>query len=313
MEPDSAPGMDWDPFHSFLAGLDSIAVARVARDGRLIEANTAFRGLAGGEACVEGAAVGAAFLAPDFQGLLEACDGGHMFLGPLRIGTSGDQARVLRGAAQLDPNGLRVLAELPGAGHLKTLLAALEVDIKSKEAALARAHREIERQDTVIQGLLPADPLTGLANRRMVEERLEMEVERARRYGTPLSVVMADVDRFGDINQRHGHEAGDAALRVCGRVLKAATRLSDLAARFGGGRFLTVLPHARLAGAAAFSERIRASLSITAVPPLEQAVTASFGVAEYAPGDTRENLVRRAEEAMLKAKEAGRNRVHAAS
>lgn len=300
---------DWGTFQPFLMGLDCVAMARIGADGSLIEANAAFRGLVGGaEADVAGA-----FLAPDLGGLREACEGGHLYLGSLRIGAPGEQARVLRGAAQLAPDGLRVLAELPDAGHLKALLAALQADIKSREAALTRAQQEIERQDTVIQALLPSDPLTGLANRRMLDERLEMEVERARRYGTPLCVAMTDVDRFRDINQRHGHEGGDAALRAFGRVLKAGARLSDLAARFGGGRFLVVLPHARLAGAAAFSERIRAALSITAVPPLEQAVTASFGVAEFAPGDTRETLVRRADEAMQAAKAAGRNRVHAAS
>lgn len=312
MDPDGAAFMDSAAIHSFLASLESVAFARIAGDGRLIEANAAFRDLAGAETCALGSDVRHAFAAPDFSGLLEACEGGHLFVGSLRIGAS-REARVLRGAAQLGPDGLRVLAELPDSGHLRALLAALQLEIRSKEAALARAEGEIERRDTAIQALLPADPLTGLANRRVADERLEMEAERARRYGTPLSVVMADVDRFRDINHRHGHEAGDAALRTFGRLLKAGTRLSDLAARFGGGRLLAVLPHAKLAGAAAFSERIRASLSIAAIPPLEQAVTASFGVAEFAPGDSPESLVRRADEAMQRAKEAGRNRVHAAS
>jgi diguanylate cyclase (GGDEF)-like protein/PAS domain S-box-containing protein len=162
------------------------------------------------------------------------------------------------------------------------------------------------------------DALTMLANRRHASETLGAEVERARRYGRPLAVVLFDLDHFKQVNDDLGHEAGDAVLRTFGEVLRSNARGTDVVARWGGEEFLAILHEADLDAAAAFADRVRAALSATT--PLARfldeadeprAVTVSAGVAAMPPGEDidADTLVRRADEALYDAKESGRDRV----
>jgi diguanylate cyclase (GGDEF)-like protein len=167
----------------------------------------------------------------------------------------------------------------------------------------ARLHRLVERQALV-------DGLTGLANRRACSEALQREAARAERLGTPLSVVLADLDEFKDVNDVHGHAIGDEVLRTFADVLRQTVRESDVAGRWGGEEFLLLLPGADESGAAQLAERLRAALSarrIAGAPRLR--VTASFGVAEYAPEFSPESLVGAADGALYRAKGAGKDRV----
>jgi len=156
------------------------------------------------------------------------------------------------------------------------------------------------------------DPLTGLFNRRAFETFLAREREWALRTGRPLALVLADLDRFKEINDSHGHPAGDRALAHFGRILAGTARRSDIAARVGGDEFALLLPDTTPADAARLAERIRHRL---ALEPLESPrglrLRASFGVAglDDAAGDP-ELLVHRADEALYAAKSAGRDRLH---
>ena len=167
----------------------------------------------------------------------------------------------------------------------------------------ARLHGMVERQALV-------DGLTGLANRRAAADALHVEAARAERLETPLSVVIADLDGFKDVNDEHGHAVGDAVLRAFAEVLRDTLRESDLAGRWGGEEFLLLLPGADEEGAAQLAERVRIGLAarrIPSVPGLR--VTASFGVAEYAGEANTEQLVAAADDALYRAKRGGKDRV----
>ena len=171
----------------------------------------------------------------------------------------------------------------------------------------ARLHGMVERQALV-------DGLTGLANRRAASDALHAEAARAQRLETPLSVVLADIDEFKDVNDAHGHAVGDAVLRAFAEVLRETLRESDVAGRWGGEEFLLLLPGAGEEGAAQLAERVRIGLAgrtIPGVPDLR--VTASFGVAEYAGESNTEQLVAAADGALYRAKHAGRDRVERAA
>jgi diguanylate cyclase (GGDEF)-like protein len=149
------------------------------------------------------------------------------------------------------------------------------------------------------------DQLTGLQNRRMLEHRLRGLLGSA----TPFALVMADLDHFKLLNDTHGHEAGDDALRMFSQVLTATLRDDDLVCRWGGEEFTVVLPGVDADEAVAATERVREALAIALVDGHVPRFTASFGVTDTSSSHhTLEELLRRADQALYAAKEAGRNR-----
>lgn len=171
----------------------------------------------------------------------------------------------------------------------------------------ARLHGMVERQALV-------DGLTGLANRRAASDALHAEVARAERLETQLSVVLADLDEFKEVNDLHGHAVGDEVLRVVAEVLRETLRESDVAGRWGGEEFLLLLPGADEEGAAQLAERVRVALAARSIPSLPGLrVTASFGVAEYAGETNPEQLLEAADGALYRAKRAGKDRVERAA
>jgi two-component system cell cycle response regulator len=157
------------------------------------------------------------------------------------------------------------------------------------------------------------DGLTRQLNHRAIYERLTGELERARRYRYPLSVILCDMDHFKEVNDTYGHLAGDAVLREGAEVLRASLRAGDLLGRYGGEEFLAVLPQVEIEAACAAAERLRIGLEGLPVPlPLvpEVRITASFGVAsmdELGAGATSDLLVSLADRRLYEAKAAGRN------
>jgi two-component system, cell cycle response regulator len=165
---------------------------------------------------------------------------------------------------------------------------------------------ELERRELL--DLANLDPLTRLLNRRKLQEVLTDEVARANRYQTPLSLLLLDIDHFKVINDTHGHDAGDAVLvELAGRLGKGLRQVDRLA-RFGGEEFVVVAPGIDLPAAVELAERLRGAVAgkeFNAAGP----VTASFGVAGYAPGEQPEAMIKRADEALYRAKTGGRNKV----
>jgi diguanylate cyclase (GGDEF)-like protein len=160
------------------------------------------------------------------------------------------------------------------------------------------------------------DALTATFNRRHLMERLPLEVERARRYGRPLSVVLCDVDHFKRINDTYGHQAGDCVLSDLAKLLMESTRANiDWVARYGGEEFLIVLPETPVERAMAFAEKIRSTIEVHAFSAGDTRVgaSASFGVAGYdAVPESKEasvdHLVASADQCLYISKEKGRNR-----
>jgi len=169
----------------------------------------------------------------------------------------------------------------------------------------ARLHRLVEQQALV-------DSLTGLANRRSLEDTLRAELVRAARFNGDVCVVFADLDFFKRVNDQHGHAAGDEVLKAFATALRETVRESDVAGRWGGEEFALVLTGTDSAGGAHFAERARARIEATVVQMpdgTELSVTASFGVASYPEADEFGELLAAADSALYAAKRAGRNRV----
>jgi two-component system cell cycle response regulator len=188
--------------------------------------------------------------------------------------------------------------------------------IRAAAAAIRRAQIfESARADNArLAALAITDPLTGLLNRRALIDRLATEVDRARRYGTVVTLLMVDIDHFKRVNDTLGHLAGDDVLREVAAVLQNTVRTVDLVARYGGEEFVVVLPETGRDGAVAFADRVRERIAIHPfLAPVREglALTASIGVATFPAErvDTVEDLFARADEALYRAKADGRNRV----
>jgi diguanylate cyclase (GGDEF)-like protein len=188
-----------------------------------------------------------------------------------------------------------------------------EIDAMRNELALLLSR--LTTQNVELERLATTDSLTGLANRRRLFDCLEQEVYRAQRYGTALSLVMFDIDHFKRINDSWGHATGDWVLCRIARETHQLLRKTDQAGRYGGEEFVVLLPETDLSEALLLAQRLRQRISDTAITPEHDApmpVTVSVGVAALAPDETGEELIHRADQALYRAKQNGRNRVETA-
>ncbi len=174
--------------------------------------------------------------------------------------------------------------------------------------ALQHARAELALKNSELERLAAQDKLTGLYNRRKLDESFAFEVSRAERYDRPLSVIMLDIDHFKAVNDTHGHPVGDAVLVETSKRLRAALRTSDIPGRWGGEEFLIICPETGLDTAANLAERLRHDYEICDFPVAGH-LTASFGVAAHHKGHLATDILLGADEALYRAKNGGRNRV----
>jgi two-component system, cell cycle response regulator len=154
------------------------------------------------------------------------------------------------------------------------------------------------------------DPLTGLANRRQMEDRTKVLFSASSRHEFDLAVLMIDIDHFKGVNDRFGHQVGDVVLRAVANCIQACLRTEDVGARWGGEEFVVVLPYTNLAGATRVAERLRALIAATTVPvggAETVGVTVSIGVAADATGASSPQMIGLADDALYRAKHNGRN------
>ncbi len=175
--------------------------------------------------------------------------------------------------------------------------------------------KDLKNAESMLVEMATRDPLTGLFNRREALRRIGQEHSRAGRLSKLLSVVMIDIDRFKEINDAHGHAAGDDVLQELSRRIRGVVRDYDIVCRYGGEEFLVATPEADGEIAQAIAERLRCAvegIAITVGDGSAIRFTISAGVAQWKEGESVEQLIARADAALYKAKAAGRNRVHAA-
>lgn len=213
-------------------------------------------------------------------------------------------------------NQFRIMHPILGLRHIE---AAEEVVLDADKKVFSvvgvnqdvteRKHLEdsLRLREAEVTQLSLIDPLTGLANRRKLDDHLRREVSRVERSGGRLAVIFADLDHFKGINDRFGHEVGDSVLKSFSRLINSQIRPADLAARFGGEEFVILLPDASAKDAVALAERIRSALERTTMAPLTVKVTASFGVSELRKGQSIAELLRSADKDLYVAKASGRN------
>jgi diguanylate cyclase (GGDEF)-like protein len=176
---------------------------------------------------------------------------------------------------------------------------------------LARKNKELEAANHAIERIARTDVLTGLSNRRTLDELLSREIGRAQRQHQPLSLILADVDHFKEINDTFGHGVGDHVLSALGRIFGSQVRPYDVAARFDGEEFVLVFPGTECHEGLAIAERLRRQVEAIQIPNGPERITISCGVATLMENDSAEAVLARADAALCRAKDGGRNRVEA--
>ncbi len=230
-----------------------------------------------------------AFLEVECQALERICRDDELDQQRRRL--QGELAKILRGQQRLN----RYFDQI------QRYLAQLEADRESFAAELSRM---IELSLT--------DELTGLPNRRAFLQRLQDEAARAHRYATPLALAIIDIDHFKPINDRHGHAAGDAVLRAYARHVLSVFRHHDLVARYGGEEFAVLFPGTPLEGVIQALEKARRRVRDHSLRVGEEMISLppfSAGVALLHPGESGQDLIQRADQALYRAKREGRDRI----
>ena len=204
-----------------------------------------------------------------------------------------------------------VLWEMVDASHdfAKNLLVVLSERVRSHNRVIADSYgelRKFERHATT-------DALTGLGNRHAMEDAFPREIERCRKNGEPVSLIMIDVDNFKGFNDRFGHIAGDRALSAVARILRSHFRPRDVLVRYGGDEFAVLLPQVGLPSALEIADRVRRSVSgdtgDSADSLIQVPIRISMGVAALLTGGDLDNLIRAADAALYRAKHAGGDRI----
>lgn len=238
---------------------------------------------------------------------------------------------IARMAEKLAHGDLKARAPVRGASELQILATTLndaarklgstqerlEEEVARRTDELRRANEQLSLANLSLEKLALTDPLTGLFNRRYLEQALSFEITRQKRGKRPFSLVMVDVDHFKHFNDSHGHPMGDEVLRELAKILQASLRASDIVARVGGEEFVVVLLDAELPLARTAADKLRKAVERHPFPHASEQplghVTVSVGVASWPRhGDTADAVLSAADRALYASKSAGRNRVTSA-
>lgn len=191
----------------------------------------------------------------------------------------------------------------------------LELIVNERTHDLILKNKQLEKEiaeklkvEAELEHLANIDPLTSILNRRKFNDILSYEIKRDERYSSNLSLILCDLDKFKNVNDKFGHDSGDQTLIEFTQLVSKTIRKADIFARWGGEEFAILLPETGLEEAAQIAGKLRLITETTMIPQIGR-ITSSFGVAESRQGDTEEDLIKRADMALYKAKKNGRNRV----
>lgn len=307
---DTPPGPDLArALYDYVVDSGRLLVLEVGRDGRIMSANSAFRSRYAGFADVRGEPITRFF--SDEDGPLDIEPGEACEKAVARVfRASADGERCLFHAYPLDGHTLLIGEVADGSDHeVVARMGNLTLDMSRLVRDLRRANRDLARANALNEELARTDGLTGLANRRYFLERLDAVVAQAQSRQHRLSIVMIDLDHFKRVNDTYGHAAGDRVLVAFADLLRALVRAADLPGRLGGEEFGVYMLDTSLDVAMKVGERLR--VQIRGLRPLadDYQPSASIGAAEWRQGEDAESLMQRADAAMYRAKQNGRNQV----
>ncbi len=189
---------------------------------------------------------------------------------------------------------------------------ALKAELTRLNNQMLTIQRELEKKNAAMERLAYYDTLTGLLNRRAILEKLTEWLRHVQRYKSRLAIAMLDIDHFKLVNDSYGHRIGDRVLSDLADLMRRSIRTADFVGRYGGEEFLLILPNTDAAGASIVAERVRAHIEGTPMHDTSGRTfktTVSLGAAEYCSGDDEDLLIGRADTALYRAKDLGRNRV----
>ena len=192
--------------------------------------------------------------------------------------------------------------------HLEHIVNERTSDLKIKNEQLHNEIVERQKAEAKLEYLATVDSLTSIYNRRKFNEILSYELKRNERHNKGLSLIICDLDNFKIINDNFGHDAGDEVLIMFTKMITGAIRKSDIFARWGGEEFVLLLPETSLETATRIAGKLRLLTDTTMIPQIGR-ITSSFGVTQHQTNDNEISFIKRADQALYKAKENGRNRV----
>ncbi|MBN2353385.1 MAG: diguanylate cyclase [Spirochaetales bacterium] len=195
--------------------------------------------------------------------------------------------------------------------QLSSKILDQNIFLKKAFQSVAKENKELKKLKKELEKIAMYDTLSGLLNRLSLFNRIDIEIERAMRAMFPLSGIMLDIDHFKPINDNFGHQCGDMVIREIGERLRNQLRKYDYAGRYGGEEFFIILPNTNLSQAVSIGERFRREIEKSKFQCGDEliAITVSLGISQYRASESREKWIDRADKAMYKAKQLGRNRV----
>lgn len=289
----------------------AIAIAVLDGKGQVIETNQGFLSVI---AEMQADVTSVCLTKPDRAELLQAAAGldGKVYTGPIVLGGIAGSAEgwgALSGSIYRAGSGWLLAAEVGVSAYpqLNGAIERLGGELVDASRTLVRRNLALQRALEEIEALKRQDTLTGLANRRSLDDRITEEISRWERYRRPLGLILMEMDNFGGVNEDYGREVGDELLHHVATVVTYSVRSTDLAARYGGLEFAMLLPETNEMGALIVAERLRMDLEGQIILPMTRPLTASFGVAMLLPGESRQELCARAGRAVAYSKSNGKN------
>lgn len=296
----------------------AVAVGALTPEGVLVEANDGLLELVRTREAPEpiGTIVTSYFVQPSFAAIVSRPNVGdtELYNGLLTLGAYTGHTHCLLARIWRTGGQIRIVAEY----NIKELLQlndsvlGLNRDSAAAELDTAQANLRLQQNEAEIRTLSLTDQLTGVGNRRRLEQALAEEISRAGRSGDKLSALMADLDHFKRVNDTHGHGAGDKVLETFGDILRGNARPTDVLGRYGGEEFVVLMPNTAREEAVVLAERLRIRLASTVIAPLAEPITVSIGAVEFVAGESGDAFLHRVDEALYEAKRSGRNCVVAA-